>query len=279
MKNIATLFLSEEVKPGEAGAGGTGYSAELPKPPEQPAPAQGNPPTEPQGDQFDQYGYKIVKAQEGDPDQKGKGDPKPESEKPPEEEKIDPGTGYDADKPPVETPPAEQKPDEQKPDDKTVLGYEVNFEGLPEEDKTKIIELAKGAKDPKELLERYIAFRKSEIAEITKAQQLAEQNYESEKIKVRSNWHKELKEDPNFGGEKFAHNIHQAEKVLHDVMPETKKELTKRGSMLPPYVMRDLAKLADRLYATPKLQQGDPPKPIEDKEKESSDPLDFYRSK
>lgn len=278
MKNIANIFLNEEVKPGEAGAGGSGYSAEPVKPTEPAAPATGTTPVEPAGDQYDQYGYKVVKAQEGVDDKEGKPEPKPESEKPPEEKIETPGTGYDAEKPPEEPKPVEEKPDE-KPDDKAVLGFELNFEGLPDEEKTKIIELAKGAKDPKELLDRYIAFRKTEIVEQAKLNAQAEETHKQNVTKVRSTWHKELKEDPNFGGDKFASNIHRAEKVLNDVMPETKKELTKRGSMLPPYVMRDLAKLADRLYSTPKLMQGDPPSPIADKEKEEIDPLDFYRSK
>jgi hypothetical protein len=45
--------------------------------------------------------------------------------------------------------------------------------------------------------------------------------------------------------------------------------------MLPPYVMRDLAKLAEHLYKTERLQQGDPPAPAKSKDDEDS-PYAFY---
>ena len=59
-------------------------------------------------------------------------------------------------------------------------------------------------------------------------------------------------------------------------MPNTKKELTKSGAMLPPWVMRDLAKLAETLYASPKLVQGDPVVPREEVDDEDAH-LAFYK--
>ena len=39
--------------------------------------------------------------------------------------------------------------------------------------------------------------------------------------------------DPEFGGENFDKNVDRVEKVLEKYMPNMKKVLTERGSMLP----------------------------------------------
>ena len=88
-----------------------------------------------------------------------------------------------------------------------------------------------------------------------------------------------MKNDPALGGEKFEHNVMQAEKVLEEFMRATKTMLTERGSMLPPYVMRDLARLAEHLYAAPVFNSGEPPAPPPEPKEENNDPLAFYNQK
>jgi hypothetical protein len=97
--------------------------------------------------------------------------------------------------------------------------------------------------------------------------------------KTEAQWYRELKEDPNFGGEKFLHNVKRAERVVQDYMPNLKNKLTESKVMLPPYVMKDLFLLAKQLYSSGEHVEGDPTKASDDKDKEKEvDPLAFYNS-
>lgn len=77
--------------------------------------------------------------------------------------------------------------------------------------------------------------------------------------KQRDDWTTELKADPEFGGENFAKNVDRVNKVMDKYMQGTKKVLTERGTMLPPYIMRDFLKLDGILNPKSKLPIGEAP--------------------
>lgn len=192
----------------------------------------------------------------------------------PKDDKIEnPASGYDKEPVIPKEEPAVPPVIEEKPDD---LGFELKVDPIiPKDEVMKVKDFAKKHSLSKEAAQEYLDIRKNEYDTFEKQKIDSKKSFELEKQKIRSDWHKELKEDPTFGGEKFSYNILRSEKVLQDFMPGTKKMLTERGSMLPPYVMRDLAKLADHLYSTEKLTQGDPITPNEQKQ-EIDDALAYY---
>lgn len=263
MLNFIRNLKFNEVDP-NAPAGGTGSS---PESKEQPATEKGDPPAQGNGDNVDDLGYEKIPS-EGEPEKAGdskKEDPAPEEIK-------DPATGYGEEPPKVEEPPAPDKKDEPKPEPDE---FDKALEGLPAPEVSKIKEFAKKHNVSIEVAKAFGDLRKSEIAEAKAHYEKQLKDAEQEQLRTRASWHKELKEDPNFGGEKFKENILAAEKVLGEFMPNTKKLLTERKGMLPPYVMRDLANMAKHLYATDRLIQGDPNAP---KEKEQEDDaLSFYQ--
>lgn len=232
------------------------------------------PPTEPKaetppkasGDNLDEYGYEKV------PDADGKKDevaPKAEAKV---EEIKDPATGYGKDPIVAKEEEAAAPPKEEV---KVDLGYEVDAKDLSPEDAIKLKEFAKANSLTKEAAQALIDMKKSEIDSLKQADIQYQKQQEKAINDTKVAWDKELRTHPTFGGDKFAHNVQQAEKVLSEFMGETKKVLTERASMLPPYVMRDLAKLAEHLYGTEKLVQGEQGSPkVEEKE---TDHLDFYK--
>ncbi|MFM6930412.1 MAG: hypothetical protein ACKOX6_18255, partial [Bdellovibrio sp.] len=93
---------------------------------------------------------------------------------------------------------------------------------------------------------------------------------------IKANWHKELKNDPKFGGENFARNVHKVDKLLNEFAPEMKKNLTERKAMLPPIVMRDMLRIAEAIYSTEPLVHGDSKSPSKPDSADKNDPLAFY---
>ncbi len=250
---------------------GTG-SGKAPEPEAKPAaatPEADGKKVEAQGDNVDDFGYAKEPEATGDPTKETKLDPKPPVK---EDVKIDvKATGYGDEPPKIEEevkPPVEIKDAD--------LGFELKVdEVIPKEELTKVKDFAKKHSLTKEAAQAYLDLRANEVKESARVEAETVKNFEKQKLQQRSEWHKELKNDPHFGGEKFSHNVLQAEKVLQEFMPLTKKSLTERGSVLPPYVMRDLAKLGDHLYSTEKLTQGEaivPPVEVEE-----DDGLGFYR--
>lgn len=242
------------------------------KPPEQVPPATPPPEAEEEGDsEFDDHGYpKAPKA--AAPEKKGEapkaGDPKAKDPATPPED----STGYGAEPkvvPPSETPPPAAAPT--PPDD-----FDKALEGVPELDAKEIKAFAVEHKLPADIAKKWGEKVKANVEQQRINLVNAEKQAEHQRSVQRQAWYKELKEDKDFGGEKFDLNTSRAQKVFSEFMPSTKKALTANGSMLPPYVMRDLAKLADHLYATDKLQQGEPIKP--DVAVEEDDGTDFYKS-
>lgn len=164
-----------------------------------------------------------------------------ESEEKPDENKIpDP-------KATEETPPAN---DEEK------LKKELTdiVKELPDTiDKDKVTKFALDNKLNKEQLQAYTNLVKEEEKAFETSQKEA-------KKAQRTEWKNELTSDPEFGGENFDRNVDRVEKVLENYMPNTKKILTERGSMLPPYIMRDFLALSKVLNPTAPLVVGNPGK-------------------
>lgn len=188
--------------------------------------------------------------------------PKPDAVVPPAEE-VKPLTGYGKDteevKPPeVVTPPAEEvKPEELTEEQKLQKEISEAVKELGDGfNKEKIAKFALENKLSKTQVEAYVKFAKSEEKEILKAQE------EATKAQ-RKSWGEELMKDPEFGGENFEKNVDRVEKVLKNYMPNTKKILTERGSMLPPYIMRDFLSLDKLLNPTTPLVSGEPSVPAE----------------
>lgn len=244
-------ILMDEKKEGDGGG--------APAPKEQPE----------QEPELDDLGYEVPKKPEDE-----KPAPKPEPKADEKEPKV-PATGYGEDPPPAPKEPDPKKDDEKPADPEEEDELKLDLKDLDVNDAKEIKEFAKKHKLSKEAAQALVDREK---AEIKKAKDfLTSQSAERERQKQaqRRQWHDELKADPNFGGEKFAHNISRAERVVEEFLPNLKKQLTESKGMVPPYVMRDLAKLADHLYSSEKLTQGSPPaKKVE--EKENDDALGFY---
>lgn len=189
----------------------------------------------------------------------------------PDDQKIDPSTGYGEEPPKVEEPVKKEEP-AAKPD----LAYELKLEGLPKEEVEKVAAFAKKHALSQEVAQEFADLRKSELKAAEERAASDQREQEQAKMRLRREWHTELKNDPQFGGEKFGFNIMQAEKVVQEFMPNTKKVLTDRKSMLPPYVMRDLARMASTLYSTEKLGQGEAP--AAPKKNDVDEALEFYNN-
>lgn len=209
----------------------------------------------------DEFGYEV------DP----KDAPKP-AEKKPEEIKLDESTGYGEN--PPEVPEEEPAPPVTEPEIK--LEYELDSKDVDEKEAVKIKEFAKTHKLTKEAAQAFMDLKRTELKSAAEAKAESEKQQAKAVATLKSNWFNELKNDPTFGGEQFKYNLMQAEKVLKDHLPETKKILTERKSMLPPYVMRDLAKLAAHLYSSDNFTQGEPTIPDKPVVNEKESHLSFY---
>lgn len=206
----------------------------------------------------DDFGYATDAAQEGASNKEAA----PAQESKPTTTETTKLTGYGDEPPKVE----EVKPPVEEPKSvKEYLGYELDLKGLEKTEAEKITAFAKANKLSEETAKAFLDLKKSEIAADLKLKADQEAQTQKEIAALKSSWDSELRNDPYFGKEKFAHNVQKVEKVLNEFMGETKNMLTERKSMLPPYVMRDLAKLADHLYSTEKLVQGEAAKSSEEK--------------
>lgn len=266
-----------EQAPNDGAPGGTGGSGYAPadKSQGQPNSQKGNPPPASAGNS---------PPEESSPedfyDQK-KGDPKPAGEKTPEQkpndpppaEKIEPASGYTKDAPKVDDPPANQPPP--APAD-AGLGFELKFDGISEAQKTDTVKFIKDYKVPKEIVEAYLAKLKTDNESLVTATKAAELQATKQIQERRASWHKELKEDPTFGGDAFERNVMAVNKLLTTFMPNTKKELTERKGVLPPSLMRDLASIAAKMNETEGLVHGNPTKPASSPA-ENYEPEDFYK--
>lgn len=220
----------------------------------------------------DNLGYETPKSDE---EKKIEADKKVEADKKLEEEKAaaaepvkDPVTGY-AKKPDEvakeEVKPGEVAKEEVKPTEE--LSKEDIDKALGDlYDKEVISDFAVKHKLSKVQLEAYIELRTAEDAKFTK---LGKDRVQQVKV---DNWN-ELKNDADFGGENFDKNLDSVEKLMDTYLVNTKKLLTDKGGMLPPYMMKDLLVLHKTLNPTTSLVLGDASKPVEKKEDSA---LDFY---
>jgi len=263
MRNFMNKLKLDKANDGTQGGGGGGDSTSE-KPPE----GSENPnESEKTGNNVDDFGYETEPKND---DSSGEGKPEGGQEEKPNEDgkgdgegdgKPDGSTGYGK---PQEEKPGEGKPDE-KPENKD--GDEPSNDSLPDEEIKETLknlpkaegdaigEFAKKHKLSKEVVEDYAQMREAENAEARKAY--------DEGIKAqRKAWDDDLRNDKEFGGENYDKNVMRAEKVLTELMPNTKKVLTEKGTMLPPYVMRDLGLIVHKAaFSTGKLPTGEAPTP------------------
>lgn len=239
-------------------------------------PPENPPPIEKTGAESINFGYDTTPPADESP--KEKGEETPTGTTPTEtpitkiSEIKEPGTGYGEEAVKVEdiSAPVDPAAPPTPPDEyDKVLGH------IPKENAAEIKAFAIENKVSPEVAKKWA----DKAAEAIKAQEVNAANMERQaeqaKNTQRKKWHDELKADPDFGGANFQANVVRSEKVLAEFMPETKKFLTERKSMLPPYVMRDLAKMAAHLYATDKLNSGEPPV-VAETEKVVDRVKDFY---
>jgi hypothetical protein len=229
-----------------------------------------SPADETPGDNTDEYGYAPVTEEKAAEAAPGSAPPEEKADEPPAPETLEASaTGYGAEPPVVEDdPPAPPAPPAALDD------MDKALEGLPADEAAKMKEFAGKHKLSPDVAKAYADLRKQELAAQEAALKEEEKAFAKEQLKQRAAWHKELKEDKDFGGDKYVKNVTMVDKVLTEFMPSTKKRLTETKAVMPPYLMRDLAKLGARLYETEKLVHGDPKPPKVDDE--SDDPLAFY---
>jgi len=222
---------------------------------------------------FDDDGYEII--EEPGAEETDEVVPPKENPKPPEEEiEGENITGYDPEKPP-EKPSEEVKPPI-KDEPPVVDGKEIKLDlvGLDEDAQAKVNEFVKKHGVNEKVGQAYADDLKADKAQAAANAAQDAQDAKNRLVETRREWFEELKTDKDFGGEKFAFNVKQVHKVVEDFMPNLKKQLTAMDAMMPPYVMKDLAKLAGHLYGAKTLATGDPLPPAP--EVKEDDPLAFY---
>lgn len=147
---------------------------------------------------------------------------------------------------------------------------ELDLKGLPEESVKDIQDLAKDLGLTKEQAQALVDKRKSD----EDAKVAAKETFKAKEVEVFKNWETELKSDPDFGGDNFAHSVHNVNKLIREELPGLKNLLTTSGKRLPPSVMKDLNNVARKLYGETELVQGD-----KTSTSDSWNPLDFYKQK
>ncbi len=207
------------------------------------------PKTEESNPGVDDFGYATPEV---------KPEPKVEDKKPVEDDKPieKAATGYAKTEEVKPEPKVEDKKpaDEVPPTDEEKVKKELTeaIKDLPETvDKEKVSKFALENKLTKEQLQAYTELVKEDQKNFEISQKEAVQAQ-------RTEWKNELVNDPEFGGENFDKNVDRVEKVLEKYMPNMKKVLTERGTMLPPYIMRDFLALSKVLNPTTTLVMGNP---------------------
>lgn len=213
----------------------------------------------------DDLGYEKVPSEEVVPPKKEESEePAKKKEETAEVKKPAGVTGY-GDKE-EETPVEEKKKEEEKkPEDlseeeKAQKEIDDAVKALGDNyDQEKVKKFAIENKLSKAQVEAYVNFAKEEDKQAAKARE--------EVIKTqRKAWNKELLEDKEFGGsqENFDKSLLSVENLLENHLPNVKKQLTEKGGVLPPYIMRDFLGLAKALNPVAKFIPGEEPKPKEE---------------
>lgn len=258
------------------GAAGGGTPKDPPKPNDPPNNPPGDKKIEEAGDNLDELGYE--KRTPAVDDKKAGTSPKEGDSKkkdpPAEPEKVaNPATGYGDEPPKVDDPPKTPEPPKDPPTDldKKLDGLNDGFKALA---KKQLADLGLEG----EKLDKFVELKKQEQKDALDWQKNSELESQRRTKEQNASWHKELREDPAFGRDKFQLNVTRGENVLEEYGPELKKELTDANAMLRPSVMRMLARIADQLHPDDKVVHGDPVPPEgsrDDKDKKLN-PLDFY---
>lgn len=167
-------------------------------------------------------------------------------------------TGY-GDKPADESKPLEgdKSADEAKP-------LELDLKGLPEDFGKTIQDIAKNHSFTKEQAQALIDAQ-------VKRNSDQEAAFKTTQKEIYSKWEKELKEDPDFGGEKFAANVHSVNKLLSENFPSITKSLTGTGKRLSPTFMKELKSLADKFYGETQHTEG-----VRSQQQAAHNPWDVY---
>lgn len=205
----------------------------------------------------DDFGYDIPADDKKTSDEP----PAPAAVEEPKEEKVEKlSTGYGDDDEEV-VPPVEDKKEEPKE------GEELTDEQKAQKEIDEAVK-ALGDEFDKDKVKKFATEHKLSKAQVEAwVKQVNEDNKEAKRLQEeavkaqRKTWKEELKKDPEFGGENFDKNVDRVEKVLKNNMPNTKKMLTERGSMLPPYIMKDLLSLSKALNPVTKFVGGEPSEP------------------
>ena len=181
-------------------------------------------------------------------------------------EKKATGYGDDEETKPEDKKPEDKKPDEEDKDEEDKTDEEKAAELVKENIKKHIEELPEGVnRDAVSKFAEENGLTDKQVEAYVKLEKAAQESLvterENAKKEQRAAWKSELTSDPEFGGENFDKNVDRVEKVLDKYMANTKKVLTERGTMLPPYIMRDFLKLDEVLNPKAKLVDGDPPAP------------------
>lgn len=181
--------------------------------------------------------------------------PPPSFDKKVEEKEVETkstGYGKEPEASKTEEPVKKEENAESTDEEKLKKEFDEVIKNLPDTlDKEKVAKFAVENKFTKEQLEAYSNLVKEDVKNSELAQKEAV-------LVQRKDWKNELVSDPEFGGEHFDKNVDRVEKVLEKYMPNMKKVLTERGSMLPPYIMRDFLALSKVLNPVAELVVGDP---------------------
>lgn len=215
----------------------------------------------------DDLGYETPK--EETPPAEAKADDKPEDKKEESQEKVEDVSGYGDEEKPEEKPEEKKETPEQEAEvEKKKKEISETLKDLGAEfDKEKISAFALENNMTKEQVAAYAKFAAKEAADLKAAAEAA-------RIKQRNEWKQDLQKDPTFGGANFDANVARINKFLEKNLPETKKMLTEKKGMLPPYIMKDLLGLVKAMNPTNKFSTGgEPPAP---EEKEDNSIEEFY---
>lgn len=158
---------------------------------------------------------------------------------------------------PAVDPKATPAVDPAKPADPAKLDYKIEVKDLAADEIKKIEDFALANKLPKEAATALAEQRKLDIAAFEDFKKTDLQTRVDAAAAQRSGWIDELKNDKEFGGEKYAYNLKKVGSVLEKFFPNTNKMLTEKGGMLPSSVIRDLHGLHKQLFGTDELVVGD----------------------
>lgn len=167
---------------------------------------------------------------------------------------------------PADTPAPAAGTEATTTDDKPL---ELDLKGFKEEEVQDLRDFAKTHKLSKETAQALLDQRQAQKAGDEQKRTEIQEGIK----KQHGEWEKELRADPDFGGDKFDQSVHQVNKLITDHFPSIQKNLTKSGGKVPPDVMRDLRKVALKMYGESEFTEGSKPAAQTSKERE---PWEYY---